>query len=225
MPVVPPPVTTPAPTPTPAQPAAQPPARPAAAPAAADPLLTAGFAVVPFEGEGEAALLDYVHELIMKFDTVALRLRDVFAQASGAPVAGATGPTFISPRERNRWNECRRFHFDILTYAMATADLRERLADHAAVQRAAESFDEALQAIQATGECDIVVSMIEAPDRFTPWGQSYSNAARSFYQNWYAQLRAAHEAARALNRSLATAGRQVSILPGLPTASPHPVMR
>jgi hypothetical protein len=207
-----------------AAPVTHPPAAANPAAAAADPNLTAGYAVAPFSGTGDAAVLAYAGELVTKFDTLALRFRDVFVNASGAPVGGATSPSFLSSRERNRWMQCRRFHFDIGSYAGATADLRERMPAHAALQRALETFDDALQGVLATAECDNIVSMIEAPDRFTPWQQSYEESARNFYQTWYGQVRAAHEAARAFARALAQAGQNVGLIPGLPATPPHPVV-
>ena len=206
-----------------AQPAAA--APPPAAAAPSDPSLSAGFAVEPFEGEGEDAALAYAKSLVTKFDTLALRLRDVFVNASGAPVVGASAPNFLSSRERNRWSQCRRFHFDLATYAASAQDLRERIQGSAALERAAGSFDDALQGITATSECDNVVSMIEAPDRFAPWEQSYQASARGFYQSWYAQLRAAHEAARAFGRALAALGQPLGMIPALPSTPPHPVVR
>ena len=62
-------------------------------------------------------------------------------------------------------------------------------------------------------------------DGLAPWEQSYQASARGFYQSWYAQLRAAHEAARAFGRALAALGQPLGMIPALPSTPPHPVVR
>ncbi len=217
-----PPVGAPAVRPVPAATPRAPP-RAATTAAAADPSMTAGYAVSRFRGTSESEALEFAAQVAAKFDSLAVRLRETFANASGAAIAGATGPTFLSSREKNRWRQCRAIHFDIRTYSAAVASVKERLPDEAALRRAADGFYQALQGVTATSECDSVVSMLQAPDWFSPWQQSYETSARAFYQSWYGQLRTAHEAARYLALRLVAAGQSVASLPTLPTRPSHPV--
>jgi hypothetical protein len=215
--------------PTPAQRPAAPaaaavtPAAPVAAAPAADPTLTAGFAMPGFEGATEAEALEYARMMALRLDSAAVSLYELFRNTSGAPMAGATGPNMLSTREKNRWRRCRLIQFDLGTFGDAAAVLRDTLTA-ARLQRSALNLADAFEAMTATAECDNLVSMVEAPDRFAPWQQSYEQSARTFYRDWYTQLKAVHDADRsfalALNAQLPTA-RQFPIFP---TLGPNPTL-
>ncbi|HUK61801.1 MAG TPA: hypothetical protein VLV15_00670, partial [Dongiaceae bacterium] len=131
--------------------------------------------------------------------------------------------TVLSSRERGRWERCRLIHYDLQSFREEVGLLKDSLAASPTLERALRSTDGAFQALRATAECDNLVSMIEAPDRWEPWQQSYEASARTFYRDWYGQLRAVHESdrgvARALNQMLPPA-RQFPIPPAISTSPP-----
>jgi len=177
--------------------------------------MTAGFWMPAYSGTSEADRLEYARMLAMKTDTAILALIDVFRNTSGAPMVGASSPMVISTREKSRWQRCRLIHFDLRTLGDAAAFLRDSIPGGPTVQRAAVSLHDAFEGLEATEGCDQVVSMIEAPDNWSPWQQNYENSARSFYRDWYTQLRALHEANRSFIRTLNTAlGARAVRMPG-----------
>jgi len=93
----------------------------------------------------------------------------------------------------------------------------------ASLGRATLNLADAFAALTATGECDNVGSMIDAPDRWTPWQTNYESSVGNFFRDWYTQLRAVHEADRAFARALnpvLPAGRQFPPPAGLPPTPP-----
>lgn len=215
-------------TPGTAQPAAQPPtglvqpqaARSgAAAPAAA---FTAGLGIEAYSTDVEMGA--YARRFAGLLDSVIVTLVGVFRNTAGQPMAGAAAPTALSQRERDRWNRCRDLHWDLQSFAAAARDLAEGIEEPPAAQRAAVALDSALMALDATGECDNVASMIAAPDRWTPWGRQYETSARRFYTGWYAQVREVHVHNRALILALngvAEAGERIPVPPALPRTPPY----
>lgn len=183
-PVTPPPAPAPAPAPAPVR---QP---------SVDSSVTAGFWMPAYGGSSEVDLLSYARSLVQRTDSAINALVDVFRNTSGAPMAGATSPNVISSRERGRWDRCRLLHFDLRTLADAAAFLKDSLPGGPTLRRAITGLDDAYQGLAASEECDNVVSMIQAPDRWTPWQQNYETSSRNFYRDWYAQLRAVHVANR-----------------------------
>jgi hypothetical protein len=157
-------------------------------------------------------------------DSAIVSLVGTFRNTSGQPMIGASSPTMLSQRERDRWAHCRDLYWDLTTYAAAAGDLRQSLGSDASLQRAAADLDSAFAESVATVECDNVASMIAAPDRWTPWQDQYEAAAHHFYRDFYSEIREVHEKDRALvntlNRFLPLAHR-VTPLPGLPTNPPY----
>jgi hypothetical protein len=205
--------------PEPSRPAPQ--AQPAAAAAAP---AAVGYGIEPYAGTSEADMVDYARRVTLRLDSAVVALVEVFRNTSGAPLAGASGPSVLSSRERGRWSRCRGLYFDLQTYADAASLLRDSLTVNREVQRAILGLAEAFEGLQVLSECDNIGSMIEAPDRWSPWQQNYETSAQNFYRDWYAQLRAVHEADRALARALNTAlpaNRAVTVPAGLP---PNPPM-
>ena len=174
-----------------------------------------------FEGTTEAEALEYARMMVLRLDSAAVSLYELFRNTSGVPMAGATSPNVLSTREKNRWRRCRLIQFDLGTFGDAAAVLKDTLRTPR-LQRAAVNLADALEGLSAAAECDNVVSMVEAPERFAPWQQSYEQSARTFYRDWYVQLKAVHDADRsfalALNAQLPTA-RQ---FPMFPTLGPNP---
>src|SRR5512135_79586 len=73
------------------------PAAPPAAPAApAASAFTAGLALAPFSGSGDAAKYDYLRSLSRRLDSATVALIGLFRNTSGQPMAGASGPTALS---------------------------------------------------------------------------------------------------------------------------------
>jgi hypothetical protein len=194
------------------------------APAAASASFTAGLGLQPFEGGGDAARLDYARRLAQHLDSAAVSLMSLFRGTSGQPMAGATGPATISGRERDRWTRCRDLYWDFTTFATGVESIVDGLPPNSALSRAAAALDSALDNTEALGECDNVASMISAPDRWVPWTEQYTNAARHFYSDWYAEMREAHEKDRAFVIALnatASAGRTIPVPPALPRTPPY----
>ncbi|MDO8666357.1 MAG: thrombospondin type 3 repeat-containing protein [Gemmatimonadales bacterium] len=214
-------------TPQAAQPAprAEPPASP---PAAAQPAaaggFTAGLAMAPFTGGAMPARLEYARRAAQMLDSTIITLVGVFRNTSGQPLGGAADTASLSLRERDRWRRCRDLHWDLTTYAEAVSAVSDSLGADLALQRAAAGLDTALSDLQATAECDNVASMIAAPTQWQPWQQQYESSARSFYGEWYAQIRNVHEKDRtfviALNAAL-PAARRLAVPPGLPRNPPY----
>jgi len=200
------------------QPQAQPAAPPPAAPVAA------GFSVESYSGTSQAELAGYARHVAQRLDSAIVALVSIFRNTSGAPLAGASSPSVLSSRERGRWSRCRVLYFDLASYTDAVALLRDSLTSNAEAQHAATDLAEALEAAQSLAECDNIGSMIEAPDRWSPWQRNYETSAGNFYRSWYTQVRAVHEADRALARALNAglpAARRIPDIPGLPPNPPY----
>jgi hypothetical protein len=191
-----------------------------AAPAAA----AAGLGIEPYAGRSHADLLDYARRATIRIDSAIVSLRNTYANTSGQPLAGATAPSVLSSRERGRWSQCRVLYYDMQTLSDAALLLRDSLTTPVALGRASAALADAFEGLQALAECDNIGSMIEAPDRWAPWGPNYETAARNFYREWYPQARAVHEAARGLARQLNVvlpAARRFAVPPGLPPNPPY----
>jgi hypothetical protein len=203
---------------------ATPPTAPAT-PAASTGALTAGLGLQPFAGSEEVARFDYARTLVRNLDSASVSLVSLFRGTSGQPNAGATEPATLSTRERERWTRCRDLYWDFTTFAAGAQSIRAGVPPTSPLYRATAALDTALDDIEALAECDNIASMISAPDRWTPWAEQYTNAARHFYADWYAQMREAHEKARAVVIALNAApppGRAaVPIPPGLPRTPPY----
>jgi hypothetical protein len=180
---------------------------------------TAGLAVEPFEGDS-AALGGYLRRYTLLLDSSIVTLVNVFRNTSGQPLAGASEPSALSARERDRWDRCRNVHWDLQSYVTAMHDLLEGLPENAAVQHAGGALDTALTAMQATAACDDVASMVAAPDRWAPWGQNYQATARRFYSEWYGQVRDVQEKNRAFIVAV-NATRPANDRISVPAALPH----
>ncbi|HVO35261.1 MAG TPA: hypothetical protein VMT21_06840 [Gemmatimonadales bacterium] len=233
------PATQPAPTPAQtAAPAAQPAAQPAAPvaqpaglvtpqsarlPATAS-AFTAGLAMPAYGGGTSDAALDYAARFGRLLDSAIVTLVDIFRNTSGQPMEGASNPTDLSQRERDRWARCRNVYWDLTTFAAAVETLRRTLPANPALQHAVAGLDSAFAASQAVVECDNVASMIAAPDRWTPWGDQYRTAAQHFYRDFYGQVRDVHERDRALVNTLNTvlpAARRIPVPPALQRNAPY----
>ncbi len=209
------------------QPAAQPPARPAPAvtpQAAAQPAVasfSAGLAIEPFSGDEEGRV-PYIRQFTQQLDSAIASMVAIFRGTSGLALAGATAPTSLSQRERDRWTRCRDLHWDLQSYVAAMHDMVED--DSPAVARTAAALDSSLTAMRASVECDNISSMITAPDRWVPWGQNYAASARAFYANWYDQVRDVSEKNRAyviaVNGTL-PAARRMPVPPAMPRTPPY----
>lgn len=195
-----------------------------AAPAATTGNFTAGLGLQPLAGGGDAVRLEYARTLARNLDSAAVSLLSLFRGTSGQPMAGATGPTTLSARERDRWTRCRDLYWDFTTFATGAQSISEGLPPTSPLYRAAAALDTALTDVEALAECDNIASMISAPDRWVPWSEQYTSAARHFYSGWYAQMREVHEKDRAfaiaLNAVLPT-GRVIPVPPGLPRNPPY----
>jgi len=205
------------------QPAAQvtPQAAHPVAPAAS--AFTAGLAMPPYGGTTSDAALEYAARFGRLLDSAIVTLVDIFRNTSGQPMEGASNPTDLSQRERDRWSRCRNVYWDLTTFAAAAQTLRRTLPANPALQSAAAGLDTALAASQALAECDNVASMIAAPDRWTPWGDQYRTAAQHFYREFYGQVREAHERDRALVNALNAVlppARRIAVPPGLQRNAP-----
>ena len=197
---------------------------PAPAPAAtSSAAYTAGLSIAPYAGTTTQEALEYAGRLGRMLDSTIVTLVATFRNTSGQPMLGASSPAALSQRERDRWTRCRNLYWDLTTYAAAVDPLRQALGQDPALQHAAADLDSAFVRSVATVECDNVASMIEAPDRWTPWSDQYEAAARHFYRDFYPQVREIHERDRAfvnaLNRLLPS-GRRVTPPPALPSNPP-----
>ena len=193
-------------------------------PAAVAGAFTAGLAMSPFAGGNDAARLEYVRTLAKNLDSAIVTLVGVFRNTSGQPMPGASAPSSLSARERERWGRCRDLHFDLTTYASGLESMLDGLSANPVLQRAAAALDTALTELDATAECDNVSSMITAPERWDPWAEQYATTARRFYADWYGQVRAAHERDRALVIALNAVlpqGRALPVPSGLPRNPPY----
>ena len=185
--------------------------------------MTAGFWMPAFTGHSDAEKLDYARTLVLRLDSAVVALVEVFRNTSGAPLAGATGPTALSAREKGRWQRCRLIQFDLGTISEAVGIIKDSLPGGPMVARGAANLADQFEALVATGECDNIGSMIDAPDRWAPWQTNYENSARAFYKDWYTQLRGVHEADRTFARALLPAmpaGRQFPVPLALPPNPP-----
>jgi hypothetical protein len=220
-----------APAAQPAAPAAQPVAQPAAqvTPQAAHPspspaAFTAGLAMPSYAGATSDAALDYAARFGRLLDSAIVTLVDIFRNTSGLPMEGASDPTALSQRERDRWSRCRNVYWDLTTFASAVQTMGRTLPADPTLQHAAAALDSAFAASQAVAECDNVASMVAAPDRWTPWHDQYQTAAQHFYRDFYAQVREVHERDRAfvnaLNGVLPQA-RRIPVPPGLQRNPPY----
>ncbi len=190
---------------------------------------TAGLAMPDFAGGSADAALEYATRFGRMLDSAVVFLVDIFRNTSGQPMVGAGSPAALSQRERDRWSRCRNVYWDLTTYAGAVHTLKPSLPPDQEVQQAAAALDTALAALASpTGspvaQCDNLASMIAAPDRWTPWQDQYEAAARHFYRDFYAQVRAAHERDRAFVNAVNAAlppGRRIPVPPGLPPNPPY----
>lgn len=193
-------------------------------PSAATGIFTAGLGLQPFAGAGDAPRLEYARTLARNIDSAAVSLVTLFRGTSGQPMAGATSPATLSGRERDRWTRCRDLYWDFTTLATGVQSIREGLPSTSPLYRAAAALDTVLNDIEALAECDNVASMISAPERWVPWADQYTGAARHFYTDWYTQMREVHEKDRAfviaLNAQL-PAGRVIPVPSGLPRTPPY----
>ena len=220
----------PAPATQPTTPAAAPAGRSAAPvtpqaahPSAAASAFTAGLAMPAYAGNTPDAALDYAARFGRLLDSAIVSLVDIFRNTSGQPMEGASNPTDLSQRERDRWMRCRNVYWDLTTFGSAVGTLRRTLPANPALLQAVAGLDSTFAASTGATECDNVASMIAAPDRWTPWGDQYRTAAQHFYRDFYGQLREVHERDRALVNALNTvlpAARRVSVPPGLPRNPP-----
>jgi hypothetical protein len=177
-----------------------------------------------YTGNTPAAALDYAARFGRMLDSAIVTMVEMFRNTSGEPMAGASDPTALSQRERDRWSRCRNTYWDLTTFAAAMEPLRRALPANPGLQQAAAELDSAFQASQAVSECDNVASMIAAPDRWAPWRDQYQTAAQHFYHDFYAQVREVHEHDRAFVNALNTvlpSGRHVPVPPGLPRNPPY----
>lgn len=186
---------------------------------------TAGLAVPAFAAGSSAP--EYGRTAALMLDSAIVTLVNVFRGTSGQPLAGASGPEAISSRERDRWTRCRAVYWDLTTYLTGLSELAGSLTDARAAQ-AADELDSALTVALADSaglvECDNVSSMIAAPGRWTPWGAQYQQAARHFYDSWYADIRNVHDKTRAFAVALNTmlpANRRVAVPPALQRNAPY----
>ena len=185
---------------------------------------TAGVSMAPYAGSSDADRDAYVARFTQMLDSTVAMLIDVFRNTSGQPVAGAENPSSLSSRERDRWTRCRDLHFDVQSFPAAFHDLVAHLPQAGNVPRAAAALDSALEAVQATVECDNVASMIEAPGRWTPWGSQYESSAQRFYRDWYTQVRDADDRNRAFAIAFNAgrpAGSRIPVPPALPRTPPY----
>jgi hypothetical protein len=207
-----------------AQPAVVTPQAVEAAPApAAVAGFTAGLGVSPFADTGDAARYDYLRTLARNLDSATVVLVDLYRNTSGQPMAGASSPTALSARERDRWTRCRNLYWDFTSFTSGLHGVGENFAN-GAVARAVASLDTALAEVEALSECDNVASMISAPERWDPWAQQYATAARHFHSGWYGQVLAAHDRDRELVQALNSvlpAGRALAIPPRMPRNPPY----
>lgn len=202
--------------------AAAAPSGPAAPRRSGGPAVTAGFFMPPFTGRGEAERLDYLRSMAVRLDSALRGLVAVFAGTVGSAVL-AEDPTRLSERVRDRWARCDEHYLDLISFSDAVQLIEDSLPDNPLVRRAADGLDNALQDMGALRECDNIVSMVNRPQDFNPWGPYYEASTRNFYRDWYTQLRAVHEAdrtfARQLNGVLA-ADRAIPPLTALPSTPP-----
>lgn len=185
--------------------------------------MTAGFWMPGYSGHSDADKLEYARALTLRLDSAVVALVEVFRNTSGAPLSGATGPSVLSAREKGRWNRCRLIQLDLGTISEAVGMIKDSLPGGPMLAHAAANLAESFEGLVATSECDNIGSMIEAPDRWSPWQTNYETSARNFYQDWYTQLRAVHEADRAFARALLPAlpaGRRFPEPAGLPPTPP-----
>jgi len=168
-----PPITTPAATPS----------APLAAPAAVDPSATAGFSVPNYPAGTAAARLDYARMLALRLDSAVVALVEVFRGTTGRPLPGATSPNLLSAREKRRWAQCRLIHLDLGTMSDAVQEMKDSMPGGASLSRAALNLADAFATLVATGECDNVGSMIDAPDRWTPWQSNYESSVGTFFRD------------------------------------------
>jgi len=197
----------------------------AAAPAGNANAFSAGLAVQPFAGE-EAARDGYLRRFTTLLDSTIASLAAAFRNTAGQPMSGATAPTSLSQRERERWGHCRDLHWDLQSYVAAMHDLvaNDNVPDSPVAQRAAAALDSALGAVDATAECDNVASMIAAPGRWTPWESQYTASAHRFYDGWYAQMRDVADRNRAFIMALNTvlpAEHRIPVPPAMPRTPPY----
>ena len=185
---------------------------------------TAGLAMEPYTSGDDAARQRYLAQFTQRLDSTIATLIGVFRGTTGQPLAGAESPAALSQRERDRWSRCRALHYDLQSYASAWHEVVGELPEEPAVQRAGSGLDSALTALQATSGCDDVSSMIAAPDRWTPWASQYQSTARTFYRDWYNQVRDVADRNRALvialNATLPAAER-MAVPPGIARTAPY----
>ena len=188
-----------------------------------------------FQGPGElpatrptsdSAWLTQAARIVDRVDESARSLVQLFRATAGIPVHGATTPSLLSNRERARWEICQLAGRRLRGAQRA---LRELVGSPGSVVpgeaplRAARELDTALRTTPALEECGRLIGLIRSPDEEDDWQAAYEAAAEHFYHDWYAELRASHEAALALARAvrpLLPPGRVFVIPAPLPATPP-----
>ena len=184
------------------------------------------FEVDPVRPTSDSAWLEQGVLLVGRLDLAARRLADVFRNSAGVPIAGAESPALLSGRERFRWAVCRQIVAALGSHARAAHELSAaplRLARGAKASQAAQALEQALRGTDALRACEGLARMMEARGQVRDWESAYTSAATRFYAGWYAELRGAHEAARALGqavRSLLPPERAFDVPPVLPPTPP-----
>jgi hypothetical protein len=184
------------------------------------------LSVEPVHPANDSAWLKQGALVVDRLDQTARRLMELFRNAAGVPIAGATSPAFLSGRERFRWDVCRRFTSALVSHAVAARELAAmplRQVDGAAASQAARSLAQALSATDALDECEWLSQLIASPDSVPDWGAAYTSAATRFYAGWYSDVLHVHEAARSLAlamRPLLPPGRPFDVPPTLPPTPP-----
>jgi hypothetical protein len=212
--------------------AAGPAAQPAAQPTAeaeevllADvgaPLLSGGFFMPPTMARSETGRLEYLRIYAMRLDSAAVALVEVFRNTA-APPLNAPNPAALSSRVRDRFDACRRLYFDLVSFSDAMLLVQDSLTSNPLLRRAVAGLVDAFENTTALQQCDNIVGALEAPERWSPWQRYWEQSVRAFFEDWYTQLRAIHEANRSLARVLngmLPAERAVGVLHPLPPNPP-----
>jgi hypothetical protein len=186
--------------------------------------MTGGFAMPRPTASTDAARQDYARQFVLRLDSVLNATVEVFRGTSGLPRGGATGPEVLAARERDRWERCRNFYWDLTTYSPAARAIAQAWTQQVSVAQGAAVLDTALAGLDAVTGCDNIASMIAAPQRWAPWQSNYEENARRFYAGWYSELRAVHQALRGFARELngvLPADRRLTVPPALPPTAPY----
>ena len=176
-----------------------------------------------WDPRGSTSAVEYARTFVLRLDSAAVALRNIFNNATGQTVSGARDPTFLVNREKLRWRRCRSMKEDIQTFADNITAVLGGLPPgqlHDAWAGFNQKFDDVLHVLE---DCETVAYMIDSPDRYQPWQQNYESSAQRFYTTWYTRLRAMHEQDRTVVRYLnpqLPAERRVTQFPPLPANPP-----